>query len=299
MRTTTLSAALLLAALPLAARAQGGARPPQAIPTVVVSFALGMFDYSGQEVARQFTVGRAPSGWPAELLPATTVVGGSTHGFARTLVMSYPRSANGHAPYAAQLLRQGYRLRDTTKMRPLEGFISSREVLRWMGALYCADSARAVLVVPIDSTKSTRHYGVTLIANTGGFVEACTSRLRDWSTFGMTSEVALRVPPLAAPLGATIRPQGTSTGRGPSGDMFDARVEADTALSPAALAAHYGAELARAGWTLTEPASTSHRQALQPLSAKDRDGAEWRGALVISTVLGKNRINLVMEQADP
>jgi hypothetical protein len=86
----------------------------------------------------------------------------------------------------------------------------------------------------------------------------------------------LRLPALTPPPGVHVRRSGG--GSGGSGVNSHAEVSG-TALVPAAIVAHYAAQLVAAGWTASEPA-ISARVAAQFFEAKDTAGAAWEGVLM-------------------
>jgi hypothetical protein len=291
MPTRCVALAVAMTALASTGRAQHAATQPEMIPRVLVRMATGALDPVGRS-GPLFTIGRPPEGWPAHLVPSATIVGGSTYGVIRSLVFRFPRTRDGEAAFVAQLTRAGFHRPDTTHSRG-EGFAAGRGSARIEGSSYCSDSSGAVMVVPIDSTTSTRSVGVLFLAGPGTYMTGCANSPERARTF-MRPNPALRIPLLRAPVGAVISPGGMSS----SGSSFDVRVEADTALSATALVTHYAREFVRGGWILADASTGTRRAALQSLSARDSTGAVWQGALTIYTIGDRRRMHLMMAHPD-
>jgi hypothetical protein len=208
-----------------------------------------------------YFVSRVPDGWPSALIPeAASVVGGMNRGSALSAVFAYPgNSADALRTYRQLLDRAGWKR--PVMERAASGFQSNGDSFSY----YCRDSAH-VSVVPITGTPSSSYVHVSIQIDRG---HACAERERGAWTPDLT------LPALTAPQGV----QMTVTHGSGSTDQIESGARlVDAAMTPGALVAHYGAQLAAAGWTVSVPLA-NERIATQTLDARDKNGKTWTGAI--------------------
>lgn len=270
-----LAALSLMLAAPCA-RAQ---REPATIPT---SLATAIFSGLGAQtgMTARFTVGRPPAGWPRALLPGAPwkVVGGVEFGPLQATLMEGPRSRDLVAEYTALVTRAGYH----------EAFFGEESrggfVAGPLPRSYCSGSG-IVTLVPRDSTTTTRALLVQYMS--GEPVQGCADARIDGQ------HAPLVVPPLHAPEG--VQPMGRSSGW--SFNSVEQTVQLTGSLTANEILAHYTRQLVAGGWTAAGQPIVSGGVGLQPLSARDKDGTQWEGMMIIITT--DDQRNLTLRMAKP
>jgi hypothetical protein len=283
------------AAHPLLAQSREPA--PRVIPAVLVDAMFASIGWPSAPDSR-FSVGRVPDGWPAALIPRAPakVIGGSTFQGQRDIVVSYPRSAPAESLYTTLLSRAGFTMADSSRLDAPAGFASGSIIFggALRGHAWCGADDRTAVVLPFDSTSTTRLLHVILFVGERGPVSAC-GKAPERDAGRMMSNIALRVPVLLAPRGAYV----ASTGMHAGGSSFDLQAQADTALSALALTTHYGKELERGGWKLIGAPASSGGSAMRAVAARDVRGAAWQGAVVVLTVGDHRELHVMMGQVNP
>lgn len=253
----------------------------QAAPaTIPVPLALVLFGMEYMDPATlQLSVGAPPAGWPAELQPPGVPVaggvrmnGGLTSVFddtARTALASYQRLLESRG-FVRHVSNEG-------------GFQSGGGP----GDFYCRDS---VLVAPSMTRSGQRRmlrvsYSISSRDSRYG-CGAAPQRAE--------SRPALVIPKLTAPPGAQSR--GGSSGSGSSGTEANDLVIDSTRVASAVIA-HYVAQLAAAGWTISPPVADPLVGAAA-LDAKDSTGTDWHGLITVRSSGSRHRVSIVMKPGD-
>jgi hypothetical protein len=239
--------------------ARGGRPAPASIP---VPLAAALIDDRGSaaRAPRQFTVGTLPPGYPATLVPPgpVRIVGGMTAGDQITVIFA------DSTRRLAAVLEQHFEHAGFTRPAPSpgSGFFSGSGPY----SFFCKDSA---MVSAEPLTGSERN-----------LTRVSYRRVRGRSSCAAFDREPLpghlRLPVLTPPPGVRVQ----RSGGGSDGSEANSHAEVSgTALVPAAIVAHYAAQLIAAGWTASEPA-ISARVAAQFFEAKDTAGAVWEGVLM-------------------
>jgi hypothetical protein len=252
----------LLSLLPVGAlAAQSG---PETVPTIVVVSALGpLVELFGG--APRFASGRAPEGWPAALVPAAPVraLGGATFPALRSAVFAYPvGQEQALNEYGALVTKAGWRLGSDPG-----GFAARKSLAR----TYCGEGA-IVTVTPVDTLRDRATLTVVMFAmRPGMFSPACgPGRPAQTNPVG----AGIQLPTLRPPAGATGGQGAPSYSPGTS--TVSARLT--TTLTPAALLAHYAAQLEADGWLLKKP-HVDGGLAEQMIERRDASANHWVGTL--------------------
>jgi hypothetical protein len=239
--------------------ASSGRPTPVSIP---VSLAAALIDDRGSasRAPRQFTVGTLPPGYPATLVPPgpVRIVGGMTAGDQITVIFA------DSTRRLAAVLEQHFEHAGFTRPAPSRGsgFFSGSGPY----SFFCKDSA-TVSAQPL--TGSERNLARVTYRRVRGR-SSCDTFDRE------PLPGSLRLPALTPPPGVRVQ----RSGAGSEGSAVNAHAEVSgRALLPAAIVAHYAAQLVAAGWTASEPA-ISARVAAQFFEAKDTAGAAWEGVLM-------------------
>ncbi len=277
-RTAALTAVLVAAVAP-PSRAQRD--NPPTIPTVLASALVNGFSSVLGESFR-FVVDRVPEGWPRALMPPASLhtIGGVAIGSLRVAVFSLPRSADVTGGYLALLTRAGFKPFITPQSSG--GFVSATAEL----TSFCDDSSM-VSVVTVDSTASTRWIAVTHAS--GSMSTGCDAG----GAANVRAASSLDLPRLRAPRGVTVRT--TSSGEGST--HVETTAKLDTSLTVDAVIAHYAAELATAGWTVSAKPLVGDGVAMRQISVRDKKGADWRGVLLLITSGDTHELTLRMTKA--
>lgn len=269
---SALLATTLVATLGVAAPAQGN---PATVPTVLATALLGGFagELGGPP---RFVVGREPAGWPRALHPGAPwkVVGGVEVGPIVIAVFGGPRTADASGGLAALLERTG--LRPFVAPKSAGGFTTGTQP-----KMYCDDSS-FVTIATVDSTASARVVAVTRLGR--GMRSGCSQAA------GGEISTPLVVPPLRPPNGVTARHGSTGFGN----DYVEASAQLDTTVSVAVILDHYAAVLRATGWATVGRPVSDGESGLQRLSARDRTGVEWQGALIVVSAGGRRQLTLRM-----
>ncbi len=269
MRIAPLAVLLSGLAASSGVRATAAAQEQRAGGSIPASLAIALLsgDVAPDMPAARITVGRAPDGFPAELIPASpaSVAGGTVTGWHRTVVLAFPTTADSAmTSYAAQLERAGWR--KAALVANLEGFVPS-DLPRHL--LLCRESAR-VMVATAPGAATGSYIRATHFSDSGG--GGCSER----GPLGVRDSL---FPALRAPEGARMR--GGSGGFG--GDDAHIATRIVTPLGLTAILSHYGNQLRAAGWTVSASLSTEEL-AVQRVSMRDRRGREWRGTLTVTAL---------------
>jgi hypothetical protein len=246
--------------LVIAAGCAGAGRP--APPSIPVPLAAALMDGwpSPARPPREFTVGTLPPGYPATLVPPgpVRIVGGMTAGDQITVIFA------DSTRRLAAVLEQHFQHAGFTRPAPSRG--SGFSTGSGPYSFFCKDSA-VVSAEPL--TGSERHLARVSYRRVRGRSPCATFDAEPLPGH-------LRLPALTPPPGVHVRRSGS----GSAGDEVNSRAQlSGTALVPAAVLAHYAAQLVAAGWTASEPA-VSARVAAQLFEAKDTTGATWEGVLM-------------------
>ena len=256
-RSVSVPAFLVLAVAP--GCASRGAPAPASIPAPLAAALIE--DRAGPARApREFTVGTLPPGYPAMLVPPgpVRIVGGMTAGDQITVVFA------DSTRRLAAVVEQQFEHAGFTRPAPSpgSGFSSGSGPY----SFFCKDSA---MVSAQPLTGSERN-----------FVRVSYRRVRGRSSCATLDREPLaghlQLPALTPPPGVHVRRSGSGHG----GARVSSHAEVSgTALVPAAIVAHYAAQLVAAGWTASEPA-ISARVAARFFETKDSAGGAWEGVLV-------------------
>ena len=271
-------------AIPLTAGAQA-ARDSVTLPRELLLALLGNANARDRAV---LTVGDVPPDFPTALVSArgTTMLGGVTHGVwgassdvrrgTAILVLDLPPDSAA-ALVAGSLERDGWRRPETPPaMRERGGFVPS--IMPMRPTTLCRGES-VVTLAP-----SVRQAGGTYVRAALGSSRQSLCDPEITARMSVTSFVDdFPIPALVAPAGAR-----TLNGGGGSSSGMDERTVAtrlDTGLGADSLAAHYAAQLVKAGWTSGVTArATGH--ATQLLAHRDAQGREWMGVLAVTAITG-------------
>jgi hypothetical protein len=252
----------VIAIVNLVAPSVGAQSSPAMLPEPLVNALIGSLDGIGYGGPPQYFVGTLPTGYPASLVPAgpVSVLGGARSG--SKIVVLLADSTRRLSTVIQDLVQSSGYLRPPAT--PGSGFSSASGPY----AFFCRDST----TVSVDNVMS----GAREVAR----VMYRVNRGRQCSDLVPPPFIAkaLKLPPLKPFPGAQVSSSG-----GGSGDReVDSRaVATGTALEPAALLAHYAAQLVEAGWKSGEPAIGA-RVAAQFLEATDDAGKHWQGTIMVS-----------------
>ncbi len=263
---------VLLAAVP--ALAQQPATVPTGLAVALLSVEGGLGD--GRPA---IYVGRAPDSLPAGVVPPApvTVAGGVRRGRMRTVILAYATpAAQSVAAYRSFLTASGWTAREPERMHG--GFVD----------------VTGERLVPLCRGSDLAFASGVAGAPTGSYVsvmlmpDAYSAGCRGHAAPSHSSAITeLPIPVLRAPAGSSSRSSGTSG----SGDSETASVRLESSMTPDALLAHYGAQLAAAGWTVGT-AVVSGTLAVLPVDATDAQGNAWRGALFVVELDGARDVSL-------
>lgn len=267
--------AIVLAAAPGAAAQDRGGTVPE-------EFVRAMFAGYGEGV--EVVVGRLPEGIPGGALPSgARALGGLSHPGGATAVVAVPTSPeDALAAYAAQMERAaGWRRAGQPQQPTPQGAFASTPLVDRMVVL-CGEGG-----VLRPSTVPRREGGsyLRLTLDRGPQGSAC----RREAPARQGDETDVPFPTLQPLPGSMTRGGGggSSSSNGVTTERrWTAHIEASA--SPADIAAHYAAELRRAGWTVGAPAATPGASALTA-DLRDAQGQPWRGVLTVVAKPGSAR----------
>lgn len=226
----------------------------------------------------RYVVATLPPGWPADLVLPTpaTVMGGMTSG--STLVAVFADSTRRLlVEYVGLLEGAGYR-------RPASPSTSGFQPALDAYSYYCRDSAMVNVRTIPGPQRSVLHVVYR--------PESALSCLAPEQTPPPAD--ALVLPSLTPPPGTSSR----GSGHGGGSDERTATTRLlGTSLDPAAVAAHYAAQLTAAGWTVSPPAA-NERVAVQALQARDKSGKPWSGALLVVRAGAALDVSLTMHREE-
>ena len=246
---------------------------PASIPEPLVTALLDDRG-SATRAAPEYTVNALPPGYPATLVPTglVRIVGGMKS--SDQIVAVFADSTRRLAAIFEQLFEHEGFARPPAA--PGSGFSSTTGPY----SFFCNDSA---MVSAEPLTGSARN-----------FVRVTYRRVRGYygcrSLSAAPSQGQLHLPELKAPVGVHVA--GTHGGSGNGGINSSADMTG-TALVPAAILAHYAAQLVAAGWAAAAPA-ISENVAAQFFEVKDSSGALWEGVLQSVGSGATNSVSLSM-----
>lgn len=276
LRTTALPLlAVVLAAAPGAAAQERGGTVPE-------EFVRAMFAGYGEGV--EVVVGRLPEGIPGAALPSgARVLGGLTHPRGATAVVAVPAAPeDALAAYAAQVERAGGWRRAGQPQQPTpQGAFASTSMVDRMLVL-CGQGG---VLRPIAAPRGEGGSYLRLTLDRGPQGSPC----RRESPARPTEEADVPFPTLQ-PLPGSMTQGGGGGSSSSNGVTTERRWSAhiQASASPADIAAHYAAELRRAGWTVGAPAATPGAAALTA-DTRDAQGQPWRGVLTVVAKPGSAR----------
>jgi hypothetical protein len=272
------SAGLALAAacaLPLPSGAQGDTA------TVPVSFVGALLGSSGRTSTLQaVTVGRAPRGFPASLVPPSMKVVGGAVVYGRPVLLLRDSSARALATFQAHLQAAGF----LAPTPPESGFQPSGvDEDGW-----CRDSSRvSPTVVNGEGGRLLRVTYWTQDRRGDPIYRPTCSETRR----APIEEVLLKLPPLPPPPGAS---QGSSGGGSRGGGHTSTQVTVmDTTRGAAEMGRWFAGLLASAGWTVMPPVANA-RVSATVLDATDARKKAWRGLLLVETRGKEHSVSLTM-----
>jgi hypothetical protein len=272
MRTLLLA---LLSVAPLSAQQPAS----DAIPRELV---LALIDrYGPPDTAAELFVGRAPPSFPANALPANaTVLGGVERGPGATVVVAFQQPPDTALAVLVRHFERGRWQRSAREM--MQGFVPAASA---RPHVFCRDDLSITLSVRERS-------GGGSVAHLGSWKSpdnaACDEDRR--SMRGSPDRVQL--PALHAPSGSRILGAGMGGGR-ESNEAF-ARVE--TPMHSIDLAAHYGQQLADAGWTLNGP-TVAEGIVVYGVRGRDDQDRALGGVLFVLDVPGTQQRDVVFRAA--
>jgi hypothetical protein len=258
----------------LAAQAEATQLPASLVTALLVG------NRAGTAGSGHYYVGVLPPGFPASLSPAApaVVVGGTTSG-PQLVVVFADTTRRFLASYLKGLEDSGW---VQPVMESTGGFQSGGD---GRYSFYCHEGSRvSAMAVPG--------------APFGAYVQVTYQKI-DINSCVNRRTMATRVSELVLP--SLLPPTGTETSSSRSGGGSNEQSAQThmtaTSLPPAAIAAHYAAQLIAAGWTASSPAS-SEKVAAQQFDARDRDGKAWGGALVVVVVGSDRDVTLSMHRVE-
>ncbi|HYH82802.1 MAG TPA: hypothetical protein VEX86_23615 [Longimicrobium sp.] len=284
MLSRSLAAAALAATLSApSAHAQAAAVPLELARALLAS-------PSATVHAPEIVVGRAPTGFPAELLPTGGRVLG---GFRRDTLAVVVAAAMPQAPAAAgeaaqQALRgAGWTFPGAAEVR---GFVGPNSTL-WR---YLCRGGEMVSLTSSAAPEGGSYLRVEY--TTRDRPTRCSSRVPEASRVGPWHDVPL--PTLNVPPGAVIVSSGTGMLHSIPG-LRGAEIHATmrTADGASELLSGFAAELRRGGW-VAAPATGAGEAAAQTFQLRAADGKEWFGALTAVAFPGSDvrRVNFQVAQ---
>ena len=277
LRAAVLSLLAGLAVAPDAAAQDRGGTVPE-------EFVRAMFAGFGDQT--EVVVGRLPEGIPRAELPAgARVIGGLRHPRGATAVIAMPVSPDDAlAAYGAQLeLASGWRRVGQQEQPPSRSaFVSTTVVERTL--VLCGPGG---VLRPVAIPRREGGSYLRLTFDQGGGAGSPCSR-------GTPAREAVEddVPfPSMQPLpGSMTRGHASgsssSSGEGVTERSWAAYIEASAGTAD--IAAHYAAEMRRAGWTVDAPAATPGVAAVTA-ETRDAQGRAWRGVLTVVAKPGSQR----------
>jgi hypothetical protein len=266
-------------------------RQPETVPTAVAEAMM----MGGAPFGRpQFFDRVAPTGWPAELIPAgTTVLGGSILGAGRefrmtTLVVSFATGSNGRETVRSMLTKAGY----APFQRPLEvgdgGFEMTPRTGGGGASSFCKDS----LNVTFDSMDRTQGPNVFALVKLDG--EAGRQNCSPRPIRVMNREQPFTIPSLDPPKGTAFSGSGSSW----SGEGGNTRGSLRTTLQADSILLHYRGLLVAAGWRLEGKPGLSDGVAVQRFSVTQK-GEPWSAALIVLVVGDRREVELKYSRVQP
>jgi hypothetical protein len=254
---------------------------PDAVPAPLAAALVGGAGDDPDDAPR-FSVGRAPDGFPAELVPPApaALVGGAAWRDARTVVVAYPQARKAAVDaYAAFAGRAGW----APPASRGRGFVVSYLISGARDARVLCRGDAQLWVASAPGAASGSH--VTARLMTGPKTFGCGTPMHE-PDFG-----GLALPSLVPPAGA--RHEGG--GGGGSDNSSHATTRLTTPTGAAELATHYGAQLAAAGWTVG-PTTPGAGVATRTAEVRDPRGRLWRGALLVAELGGEREVALQMSR---
>lgn len=244
------------------------------LPEPLVNALMGSLGSGGTVDPPQYFVGTLPTGFPAALVPSgpVTVMGGARTGYVTVVVLA--DSTRRLAPVIEALFESAGFARPATT--PASGFNAASEPFRF----FCKDSLQLAVDPVLENDREMAR--ITMRRARG---QACAM-----FTYPSPATATLKAPVLRPLAGTHVSDSGGGQG---SGYLDIGAVVAGASLETSAILAHYTAQLAKAGWTLSTPA-ISPRVSVEYLEAADDVGKRWWGTLMVSGTPSTMDVKLVM-----
>jgi hypothetical protein len=266
---------------------------PAAVPTGV---ALALSDdvfgemlQSGQRRSLPLVMGAAPEGFPPELIPRGSRTVAGLDRMQRGVIVAVPGdTASARASVARDLREKGW---GPMAQDSSSGGFMATEAYGFYGRFLCkGEQGVSIRTTPIPTSLERTPDGGPLSYVTITHLREnapCGEQFASRRMRGMPRGIAF--PTMRAPAGA-------SSGNGGGGGSESSRyttTELSTEISVPDLATHYRDEIARSGWTVGD-VTTVEGVATVAVRARDSDGRDWRGALIVADVGPNERHVTVM-----
>lgn len=260
---------------------------PATIPTVVaqaMAFEPSMFGRP------QFFDGRAPTDWPAALMPASAkILGGGILGDSamfrlRVAVFDFPTQANPRAVIAELVAKAGY-VTPASELPVSGGGGFAETAATTATGRYCNGSTLAAFGA-VDSAHAPTVFALTLLDGEGGR-QSCSPRRNE----AVAYRFPVTVPRLTPPSGVMSFGGGSSSS-GSGGQMTSTL---RTTMPTDSLLAHYSAQLVAAGWKGEGRAANVEGIGAQRFSFRDGQDA-WTAALIVMAVGDRREILLQLSK---
>ncbi|HEY0014696.1 MAG TPA: hypothetical protein VGC13_00195 [Longimicrobium sp.] len=230
-------------------------------------------------------VGRLPDGFPAGVLPPNArLLGGRTeplHSGGVHVAAAVPEERDT-AMAAAQrsLLQAGWE--NTERIESPGGFrdepsprmFALRSVPRLFYSVFCRGGERMTLTVQGRSEGGSN----LLLQYENNRNPTLCAQSHEWMR--MTSTQHSPIPVLYAPRAVRSSWNHLNIAEG----SYETTAELRTPMPAAALAAHYAAQLRRAGWTRAARPAISRGGAVHTFHYRDSNGAAWSAVLIVAAV---------------
>jgi hypothetical protein len=256
---------------------------PDVVPRELVVALLDRFEMS--PVRMDIVVGRLPKSFPSDVLPREDIriLGGLERGTASSVVaVVAQRPDSAAARVTAHLARAGWRRAE--EERHLGGFVPSATA---RPTIFCrANAALNLSARQRDGGGSLLYLGISYPEE----YSPCASRAQRRSMYERDFP---SLPTLVSPPDA--RMLGSSAGGG-GRDARDASTRLGTEQRATEVAAHYAAQLQRAGWTMSTPIQGNGIVVYRVLGL-DADQRPLTGALIVVEIAEPRQLDVVFRVA--